>query len=66
MKHVHCLIILCAFLSACSSNEDSEPMPISETVFDVKLQAMDKAKSVEQQLQEAVDKKKQAINELSE
>lgn len=59
------LAILCAAcaLVACGEKPQAKPEPKVRGVFDAQLQALDKAKGVEQTLQQGAEAQRQAIDE---
>ncbi len=69
MKLLLTLILLAIALAACDNktpgnNLAATPEP-PKTMIDNQLKALDKAKGVEQQIQDAADKQRQAIDGMS-
>ena len=52
------LAMLVTLLLGCGDRDDE---PLKETVFDAQIDALDKAKAVEQDLQESFDKQREAL-----
>lgn len=64
MKLVLVPVIALLTLLGCSGPaDDDEVRPVEETVFDDQIQAMDRARDVEDQLKDSADDRRRALEE---
>ena len=63
MQKVMMLLVMVGGLIACGESEETKVMPVEETVFSDQVEALDKAKAVGQQLEEALHKQHQAMDD---
>ncbi len=69
MKSFLILLLLGCTLSACDSQPSSNKTDLTtsppKTIIDDQLKALDKAKDVERQIQEAAEKQRKALDEMT-